>query len=129
MSDAEELAKAMGEYARATESLSSAAETLREALRDDPVNTSGNVNKIVMASPDSGERSAHRVEKVAYLFVGLLVACGVVIWQQSERIARLEERQEMHAAWAREESNILRGYVWTGKVPVANPYPKQEPKK
>lgn len=44
-------------------------------------------------------------------------------------IDRLERQQELHAEWSRQESSILRGYVWTGKVPVANPYPKQEPKK
>lgn len=35
-------------------------------------------------------------------------------------------RADAHAAWAREEAQILRGYIWQGKVPRLNPYPNPE---
>ena len=41
-------------------------------------------------------------------------------------IDRMERRQDAHTGWALDESNMTRGYIWTGKVPVANPHPKEQ---
>lgn len=100
------------------------AEAARELFR-----SQGQPNNIqvVMPPPTDGERAVHRAEKVAYLLAGLFLASLVMVWQQSERISEMSARHEAHAAWAREESNIMRGYIWTGKVPPINKYP--EPKK
>ncbi len=63
------------------------------------------------------------VAVVAALFQGQRVT-DLRVDLQAERV-----RGEAHAAWAREEAQIVRGFIWVGKVPVLNPYPKPEPKK
>jgi hypothetical protein len=44
-------------------------------------------------------------------------------------MAREAAAREAHQAWAREEAQIIRSYIWQGKVPPVNPYPKPEPTK
>lgn len=63
------------------------------------------------------------VAVVAAMFQGQRVT-DLRIDMQADRA-----RSETHAAWAREESQIVRGYIWKGQVPRLNPYPNPEPTK
>lgn len=69
---------------------------------------------------------------VAVSVCAVLIAVVAVVLQ-GQRISDMRAamtaeaaQRAAHEAWAREEANIIRGYIWTGKVPVANPYPKPE---
>ena len=63
------------------------------------------------------------VAVVATLFQGQRVT-DLRVDLQAERA-----QADAHAAWAREEAQIVRSYIWQGKVPRLNPYPNPEPRK
>lgn len=72
-------------------------------------------------------------ERAAWAAVVVAGFSLVVVYMQGQRIddlnaamARETVRREAHEAWAIQESNTIRGYVWTGKVPQVNPHPKQQ---
>lgn len=93
----------------------------------------GGVQQFMMAPPTNDERSAHKAEKVAIGLACLLVGLLISGWSLANRMAAdidaERARAEAHAAWAREEAQIVRSYIWQGKVPPLNPYPKPEPRK
>ena len=67
--------------------------------------------------------------------VGAVVVAIVAVLLQGQRISDMRadmhaerQRREAHETWAREESNITRGYIWTGKVPVVNKHPEEAEK-
>ena len=68
------------------------------------------------------------------LLMALVAAVSVVAAMfQGQRVTDLRidlqaerGRADAHAAWAREEAQIVRGYIWQGKVPSLNPYPYPE---
>ena len=100
---------------------------------------SGPVQTVSLPSP-APQRAERLVwalaAMVAALCAGLLTSI-VFGLQQGQRITdmradfardidRMERRQDAHTGWALDESNMTRGYIWTGKVPVANPHPKEQ---
>lgn len=101
---------------------------LSEQLRP----SSGTVQTVTMPQPLP---PPSRPERAAWVAATAAVVALVVVYMQGQRIsdmraemARESIRREAHEAWAREESNIVRGYIWTGKVPVANKYPSEATK-
>lgn len=101
----------------------------------------GTVQQVTV--PQAVTAAPQRTERLVWIMcvvtaVMAMVAGGAVVAAilQGQRISdmradfaraidKVNRDQAVHEAWAREESNIVRGYIWTGKVPVANPYPKQ----
>lgn len=90
----------------------------------------GGVHQIVMQSPDSGERAMHRVEKMAILLGGMLVAAIGLIWSQNSRMDDMKadissERASREAFdnWSNQEHTTVRGYIWTGKIEPMRPKP------
>ena len=90
----------------------------------------GGVHQIVMQSPDSGERAMHRVEKMAILLGGMLVAAIGLIWSQNSRMDDMKadissERasREAYDNWSNQEHTTVRGYIWTGKIEPMRPKP------
>jgi len=93
--------------------------------------------------PHSAPVSPQRSERLVWVMciataIMAMVAGGAVVAAvlQGQRLSdmradykqevdRIERKHEQLAEWARTESNITRGYIWTGKVPIANPYPSQ----
>ena len=69
------------------------------------------------------------------LMMGFVTAVAVVVAMfQGQRVTDLRTdmqaeraRSDAHAAWAREESQIVRGYIWKGTVPRLNAYPNLTP--
>jgi hypothetical protein len=76
-----------------------------------------------------GERAAWFAAMVTVLALAVVVMQGQRISDMRAAMTAEAAQRDAHEAWAREESNITRGYIWTGKVPVANPYPKPETQK
>lgn len=75
-----------------------------------------------------GERAAWVSAFAALLAVVVAVMQGQRISDLGHYAAQATARQQAHEAWAREEAQIIRSYIWQGKVPPVNPYPP-EPKK
>lgn len=83
-----------------------------------------------------GERVLWLMAALVLLMVFVTAVAVVAALFQGQRVTDLRvdmqaerARSETHAAWAREEAQIVRGYIWQGKVPRLNPYPNPEAKK
>lgn len=83
-----------------------------------------------------GERLLWVMAGLVLLMVFVTAVAVVVAMFQGQRVTDLRgdmqaerARSEAHAAWAREEAQIVRGYIWKGAVPRINPYPNPEAKK
>ena len=83
-----------------------------------------------------GERLLWVMAGLVLLMVFVTAIAVVASLFQGQRVTDLRvdlqaerARAEAHAAWAREEAQIVRGYIWQGKVPRLNPYPNPESKK
>lgn len=92
----------------------------------------GHVQTVNMPQPQ-------RAERLAWAMFGMVAVMGVLAGGaivaavlQGQRVTDLRadmhaerQRREAHASWAREEAQIIRSYIWAGKVPPANAYPKE----
>ena len=121
------------EFRAGFESIAPALHRLAELTR--PV---GQVQQFNMPQPSpaplpSSERLIWAM--AALVMVMAFIAGGAVITAmfQGQRVTDLRvdlqaerARAEAHAAWAREEAQIVRSYIWQGKVPKLNPYPNPE---
>ncbi len=83
-----------------------------------------------------GERLLWCMAALVLVKVFITAAAVVAAMFQGQRVTDLRvdmqaerARSDAHAAWAREEAQIVRSYIWTGKVPALNPYPATESKK
>ena len=83
-----------------------------------------------------GDRLLWCMAALVLLMVFITAAAVVAAMFQGQRVTDLRvdmqaerARSEAHAAWAREEAQIVRGYIWKGAVPRLNPYPNPESKK
>jgi hypothetical protein len=116
---------------RAAERLDSLANMLERFFEASRLGA-GNVQQVTMPQapplppPSRGERAAWFAAMVTVLALAVVVMQGQRISDMRAAMAAEAAQRAAHEAWAREEANILRGYIWTGKVPVANPYPKPE---
>ena len=87
-------------------------------------------------APARGERLLWAMAALVLLMVFVTAMAVVVSFFQGQRVTDLRTdmqaeraRSEAHEAWAREEAQIVRGYIWKGAVPRLNPYPNSEAKK
>lgn len=90
----------------------------------------------IQPQPDSaprGERLLWCMAGLVLLMVFVTAVSVVAAMFQGQRVTDLRvdmqaerARSDAHAAWAREEAQIVRGYIWQGKVPRLNPYPTPE---
>lgn len=96
----------------------------------------GQVQQVNMPAPAQAPRGERLVWCMAglVLLMALVAAVSVVAALfQGQRVTDLRidlqaerARADAHAAWAREEAQIVRGYIWQGKVPSLNQYPNPE---
>ena len=128
MSEAKELVDAAHRSIEASGRLNAAAERLAMAIEG----RSGTVQTVNVPPPPPPPRAERLVWAMSIIAAGAVVAAVL----QGQRVTdmradfardidRLERRQDQHAEWARAESGVIRGYIWTGKVPISNPYPKE----
>jgi len=116
---------------RAADRLDSLANTLERVYEASKLGA-GNVQQVTMPQapalppPSRGERAAWVAALVTAVSLAVVIMQGQRISDMRTAMTAEAAQRAAHEAWAREESNILRGYIWTGKVPVANPYPKPE---
>lgn len=83
-----------------------------------------------------GDRLLWSMAGLVLLMVFVTAVAVVAAMFQGQRVTDLRvdmqaerARSEAHAAWAREEAQIVRGYIWKGVVPRINQYPNPEAKK
>lgn len=91
------------------------------------------VNLPASAPPPRGERLIWCMAVLVLLMVFVTAVAVVAALFQGQRVTDMRidlqaerARSEAHAAWAREEAQIVRGYIWKGAVPRINPYPNPE---
>jgi hypothetical protein len=135
MTETAELLDTARRTVEASERLAVAAERLAAVMGP----RSGNVQTVQLPPAPAPQRTERLVLVMCVATAVMGVVAGgatVAAILQGQRLTdmradsardidRLERRQDQHAEWARGEAGILRGYIWTGKVPVANPYPKE----
>lgn len=113
-------------------------ELMERVLVSAPHGATGTVQQVNLPTPQPQRTERLVLVMCVATAVMGMVAVGAIVAAilQGQRVTdmradfgrdidRLDRRQDMHAEWARTESGVLRGYIWTGKVPVANPYPKE----
>lgn len=83
--------------------------------------------------PPRSERLLWAMSVLVLLMVFVTAVSVVAALFQGQRVTDLRidlqaerSRADTHAAWAREESQIIRSYIWQGKVPRLNPYPETQ---
>lgn len=121
--------------AKVADRLDRVVELMERVLESTPKISTGTVQQVTVPTSVPAVPTP-RYERMAWAMCLVTSIAFVVVVLQGQRISdikadhireidELKREQAAQAAWAREESNIVRGYIWTGKVPVANPYPKQ----
>ncbi len=122
------------EFRAGFESIAPAMHRLADLTR-----SAGQVQNVSLPAPLPPPRGERLLWAMAVLVLLMAFVAGVAVVAalfQGQRVTDLRvdlqaerARAEAHAAWAREEAQIVRSYIWQGKVPPLNPYPKPEPTK
>lgn len=119
------------EFRAGFESIAPALHRLAELTR--PAGQVQQVNMPQPAPPPRGERLLWGMAVLVLLMAFIAGVAVVAALFQGQRVTDLRvdlqaerARDDAHAAWAREEAQIVRSYIWQGKVPPLNPYPKPE---
>lgn len=124
------LATTMGESVKEqTEILRGLSETIR-------AQSTGQVQQVNIPQQNQIPPLIGRMERLVWAMAFTAALAVLIAFFQGQRVTDMRidmqadrARSEAHAAWAREEAQIVRGYIWKGVVPRINQYPQQESKK